>query len=109
MKHKSIVTEYTEISAISGKPAQQWHHLIWGDAGAKREKADEDQLILPLTAEEHTTGQKAERIHGNPMAEKLSKMLGQLAWEKEYYRKAAGNDTDPAREAFRKRYGKSYL
>lgn len=109
MKHKSIVTEYTEISAFSGVPAEQWHHLIWGDNGAKRTKADEDQLILPLTADEHTTGKQGERVHGNPAAEKLSKFVGQLAWEKEYYRKKAKADGDPARDEFRKRYGKSYL
>ena len=40
-----------------------------------------------------------ERIHGNPMAEKFSKMLGQAIWEKHY----------GTREDFRKRYGKSYL
>lgn len=109
MKHKSIVTEYTEISAMSGEPAEQWHHLIWGDNGAKRAKADEDQLILPLTSKEHTIGPVTERIHGNPAAEKLSKFVGQLAWEKEYYKKQAKADGDPARDEFRKRYGKSYL
>jgi hypothetical protein len=44
-------------------------------------------------------GKATERIHENPMAEKLSKMLGQAIWEKH----------NGDREAFRKRYGKSYL
>lgn len=109
MKHKSIVTAYTEISAFSGYPAQQWHHMIWGDIGTKRAKADEDGLILPLTADEHTTGRLAGRVHGNQAAEHLSKIAGQLAWEKQYYREKLKEQGDPARDAFRSRYGKSYL
>ena len=48
-------------------------------------------------------------------AEKLSKMLGQLAYEKEYYRSILESvdgleeGEDPAREKFRRRYGISYL
>lgn len=49
------------------------------------------------------------QIHNNSAAEKLSKIAGQLAWEKEYYHKLYGYENDPAREAFRKRYGRSYL
>lgn len=41
------------------------------------------------------------------MAEMMSKMMGQLAWEK---RAVAGGKTEKeAREAFRSRYGISYL
>ena len=49
------------------------------------------------------------QIHDNSVAEKLSKIAGQLVWEKEYYHKLYGYENDPAREAFRKRYGRSYL
>ena len=48
-------------------------------------------------------------------AEKLSKMLGQVAYEKEYYRSLLEavdeleKGEDPAREVFRRRYGISYL
>lgn len=107
---KSIVTKYMEISAFSGKETECVHHLIWGDYGALRDKADQDGLLLPLTDDEHNLGTKAERIHGNSAAEKLSKMLGQMAFEKEYYRqKCYKGDEDPAREEFRKRYAKSWL
>lgn len=105
---KSIVTKYTEISAFSTNPKECDHHLIYGSG--LRKLADQDGLILPLTNREHNTGAIPERIHDNPAAEKLSKMLGQVAWEKEYYR-TKWNDgvDDQAREAFRKRYGISYL
>ena len=105
---KSIVTKYTNISAFSQNPKECDHHLIFGSG--LRELADEDGLIIPLTNKEHNMGYNTEKIHGNQAAEKLSKMLGQLAYEKEFYKKALGaGEEDPAREAFRKRYGISYL
>ena len=41
----------------------------------------------------------------------MSKIAGQLAFEKEYYRLKLGlkKEEDPAREKFRERYGQSYL
>lgn len=110
---KNILTEYTELSAFSASPKECDHHLIFGSG--LRKLADEDGLILPLTNNEHNTGPIGERIHENVAAEKLSKMLGQVAYEKEYYRSAlealkeTDSDSDPAREAFRERYGISYL
>lgn len=105
---KSIVTEYTNISAFSQNPRECDHHLIFGSG--LRKLADEDGLIIPLTNREHNLGNDTEKIHENQAAEKLSKMLGQLAYEKEFYKKALGaGEEDPAREAFRKRYGISYL
>ncbi len=110
---KSIVTAYMGISAISGNPAQETHHLIWGRGGALRSLADKDGLTIPLTIREHTGaagGKVIERIHDNPMAEHLSKMLGQMAWEKEFYRRmAVDGSADPARRAFQERYGESFL
>lgn len=105
---KSIVTEYTNISAFSQNPRECDHHLIFGSG--LRKLADEDGLTIPLTNKEHNLGKDTEKIHENQAAEKLSKMLGQLAYEKEFYKKALGaGEEDPAREAFRKRYGISYL
>ena len=111
-QNKSIVTEYTDISAFSGAPAECKHHLLFGRG--IRELADQDGIYIPLTNSEHNMSPNGNlyQIHGNPVAEKLSKMCGQLAWEKEYYRKLLnfeGKDTDEAREAFRKRYSISYL
>lgn len=110
---KSIVTKYTNISAFSQNPKECDHHLIFGSG--LRKLADEDGLIIPLTNAEHNLGKDTEKIHENQAAEKLSKMVGQLAYEKEYYRSAlealkeTDADSDPAREAFRERYGISYL
>lgn len=106
---KSVLTEYTDVSAFSGRPAEACHHLIYGEA--LRALADEDGLVLPLTNDEHNMSARGVscQIHGNPAAEKLSKFLGQVAWEKEYYRRKAGCGNDEAREEFRRRYGKSYL
>lgn len=112
---KSIVTKYTNISAFSQNPRECDHHLIFGSG--LRELADEDGLIIPLTNKEHNMGQNTERIHGNQAAEKLSKMLGQEAWEEYHLSEilAEIKDVTPeeirteAREAFRRRYGISYL
>lgn len=69
--------------------------------------AEQDGIKVPICEQCHTSGKVIERIHDNPMAEKLSKIAGQLAFEK---RKCAeGFSEDDAREIFRKRYGRSYL
>lgn len=52
-------------------------------------------------------GDVLERIHENPMAEKLSKIVAQLAWEKDAV--AHGETEEEARNAFRIRYGESRL
>lgn len=94
---KSILTEYTDICIFCGAPAECMHHLLFGNG--MRELAEEDGIKVPSCSRCHMTGSIQERIHDNPMAEKLSKMLGQAVWEKEY----------GTREQFRKRYGRSYL
>jgi hypothetical protein len=48
------------------------------------------------------------QIHENPPAEKLSKMLGQVAWEKHTISTIGCTEAE-AREFFRNRYGISYL
>ncbi len=108
MKNKSIVTAYEEISVFSGKFAECRHHLIFG-SGLKS-LADEDGLWIPLTHTEHNMSSQGllYQIHDNPSAEKLSKIAGQLAWEKNAILTIGYSDTE-AREAFRNRYGISYL
>ncbi len=105
---QSIVTRYGEICMICGKTAEATHHLIFG---TERARADADGLIIPLCNNCHNMAGGTRTIHGNSMAEKMSKMIGQLAWEKQYYKERAGENgkNDTAREAFRKRYGRSYL
>lgn len=106
---ESIVTEYHDISAFSGSRMECNHHLIFG---SHRKLADKDGLTIPLTNAEHNMSSHGliYQIHENPAAEKLSKMLGQMAWEKEYLVKQLPDGAKKeAREAFRKRYGISFL
>lgn len=112
---KSIVTEYEDISVFSGRPAECTHHLIGGTG--LRKLSDADGLTIPLLHAEHNLSPQGtiNQIHGNPAAEKLSKICGQLAFEKKYLAdflreqfKFDGVETK-AREAFRNRYGESYL
>ena len=117
---KSIVTEYKEICFFCGKPAEGEHHLIFGTAG--RELSEKDGLKVPTCNNCHNMGAKLSRVHDNPMAEKLSKMLGQALWERDWILKDAVHDPEKkdekgiqelesriARKEFRRRYGKSYL
>lgn len=95
---KSIVTECTDTCFFCGRPAECEHHLLFGTSA--RNLAEQDGIKVPCCNKCHNMANKAvDRVHGNPMAEKLSKMLGQAIWEVNY-----GD-----REAFRRRYGKSYL
>lgn len=98
--------------------------LVFGTAG--RELSEKDGLKVPVCNDCHNMGDILCRIHGNPMAERMSKIIGQLAWEKEYALQKADEfariiDADRkegeikqvihkgGRETFRKRYGCSYL
>lgn len=80
------------------------HHLLFGNG--MRNLAEEDGLKVDACDMCHVIGKLLERIHDNPMAEKLSKMLGQAIYERNEC--AKGATLDEAREKFRKRYGRSY-
>ena len=116
---KSRVTEYNQYSAFSGKPADCQHHLLYG---SMHKLADADGLIIGVTDAEHNMAEDGvkNQIHGNPRAEDLSKIAGQLAWERNYLIKqlalpfeseedAFNRVSNECREAFRKRYGQSFL
>lgn len=96
-KTKSIVTEHEDICFFCGKPAECEHHLLFGNS--MRELAEQDGLKVPSCNGCHNIGRVTTRIHDNPMAEKLSKILGQAVYESKI----------GSREEFRVRYGKSYL
>lgn len=96
-KTKSIVTEYKRMCFFCGRQADCEHHLLFGSG--IRELAEQDGLKVPICNTCHNMGRVAERIHDNPMAEKLSKILGQVIYEAKI----------GSREEFRERYGKSYL
>ena len=109
----SIITKFENISSFSGEPAECRHHCLFGRG--IRDLAETDGLWIPLKNCEHNMSSKGTiyQIHGNPAAEKLSKMVGQLAWEKHYIAEKYSLPFDDveteAREAFRERYGKSFL
>jgi len=110
--NKSRVTEYNQYSAFSGAPAECQHHLLYGRGIHKL--ADQDGLIIGLLNKEHNMSPcgTVNQIHDNPAAEKLSKMAGQLAWERNYLIEKYGDFEElskECREAFRKRYGISFL
>lgn len=79
-----------------GREAECEHHLIFGSG--LRSLAEQDGLKVPSCNKHHNMGAIKERIHDNPAAEKLSKMLGQAIFEQTH-----------SREEFIKRYGRSYL
>lgn len=79
------------------------HHLIAGTSN--RKKSTEFQLVVPLCAKHHNLGNNS--MHLNPDMMILGKIIGQLAFEKQY---CAFNYTyEEAREKFRNVFGKSYL
>jgi hypothetical protein len=97
---ESILTNYTCNCAICGVPNAEPHHLLFNRAS--RKLADEDKLVLPMCRICH------EELHTkSSVAAELSRICGQLAYEKALCEK--GMSGDDAREQFRIRYGISYL
>ena len=104
-KTKGILTEYEHNCMFCGRPTEYEHHFLFGNG--LRPLAEADGIKGPCCDNCHTQNQVKNRIHDNPMAERLSKIAGQLAWEK--HTMAGGMSEPEAREAFRKRYGRSFL
>lgn len=91
---------------MCGKSTQCVHHLIFGMS--KRQLAEEDNLKVYMCNNCHNLAYKpVDRIHGNTIAEKLSKMLGQCLYEKELV--AKGRTEEESRKKFVERYGRSYI
>lgn len=100
--HTDMITEYSSLCIMCDKPASEIHHLIFGNG--LRELADEDGLYVPLCHDCHEelhSGRNSARLS------RLSKIVGQLQWEKEQVE--AGDSLGSVRNNFRKRYGKSWL
>lgn len=119
---KSRVTNYEQYSVFSGSPAECSHHLIYGRFGAWREFSEKWGLKIPLLNREHNMSSKGNvyQIHNNPAAESLSKICGQLAYERIYLaeklasgeklgHQSAEDWLNEAREDFRKQIGESFL
>lgn len=96
VKKKAQITEYMDNCIFCGRPTNEKHHLVFG---SDRQKAEEDGLVIPICSNCHTMNRNTEKIHGNSMACKLSKIVGQLLFESQL----------GTREEFRKRYGRSFL
>ena len=95
---KSILTNYTKYCIFCGTPVESSdvHHLLLGNG--YRQLADEDGLTIPVCRTHH------QMIHQSGFTETMSKMIGQLAYEKHLV--ANGETEESAREKFRKRYNK---
>lgn len=104
MMKDSIIVDmrYAEYDLIDGCPNVERHHCLMGP---DREKADEDGLWVPLTKEHHTAGKIS--AHQCKEVRVLLQMLAQTCWERD--RCAEGMSKEDAREAFRRRYYKSFL
>ena len=95
-----------KICFVCGKPAECVHHLVFGRG--YREIADQDGLKVPLCNTCHNMHIMTKcQIHDNPMAESLSKIIGQLMFEMSEVEK--GSSRSEARKRFIKRYGRSFI
>lgn len=94
-----MITEYNDYCIICGRPRTDMHHIFKGHK--QRHLADQDELLIPLCREHH------EAIHNTKEYNLLCEIIGQLAFEKDLC--AEGMNRENAREAFRIRYGRSYL
>lgn len=93
----SRVTEEHTMCLVCGKRyADNTHHLICGISN--RDFSDKYGLTIPLCAMCHN------ELHHSGVASRLSKMLGQAIWEKNYYKDLYYNlnrGEDEARDRFR--------
>lgn len=103
MKDSIIINKkYSGYDLIDGKPNVERHHCLMGP---DRAKADEDGLWVPLTKEHHTSGKFS--AHQCKEMRVLLEMLAQVSYERD--RCEEGMSKEAAREAFRERYGRSFL
>jgi len=112
---KSIITKWMQYCMVCGKPREHVHHALYNVG--KRKLADEDKLLLPLCVYHHEDSKNG--VHNNAGMKAFSQALAEAIWERQYLaEKLAEGETghqsaedwmDEAREAFRARYGESYL
>lgn len=103
-----MITKYNDYCIICGSPKTDMHHCLKGNK--QRKLADEDELIIPLCHEHHLGNMS---VHQKKELNVLCEIIGQLAWERDYLIKKTELPfeglSEDAREAFRDRYGCSYL
>lgn len=115
---KSIVTNYEKCCLICASPNTERHHLLMGNK--HRHLAEEDGLVCGLCPAHHNSSNMS--VHMNKEMKILSQQLAQACWERKYLAEKLANANhdglneqsvedwfDEAREAFRKRYGESFL
>lgn len=102
-----MITKYNNYCLICGSPAEH-HHIFKGNK--QRKLSDEDGLIIPLCKEHHTGNMS---VHNKKELNILVEIIGQLAWERQWIITQTqfpfDEISEEARDAFRCRYGKSYL
>lgn len=97
---ESIVTEYTQNCIICGIATTEEHHFVF-DRGNQM-KANTDKIVAPMCRFCH------DELHNKScVAAELSRICGQLAWEKHEIATTGCTERE-AREKFRLRYGKNY-
>ena len=108
MKDSIVINmKYAKYDIIDGTPSVERHHIF---GSFNRDKATEDGLWVPLTPEHHR-GKMS--VHNNKEMQALSHILGQYAWMFHYLVEQKELPFEDIRqeaiEAFRQRYGKSYI
>lgn len=107
MKSKTIITKYPDYCLICGRPAEA-HHIFKGNK--QRKLCDSDLLLMPLCPEHHRGNMS---VHNKKELNILVEIIGQLAYERDYVINQTqlpfDDLSEEAREAFRHRYGRSYL
>ena len=101
---KSTVTDVEDTCVLCGGLATQEHHLICGTSNRKR--SEDFGLKIPLCAKCHNF------IHQYGAATRLSKMLGQAIFERNYYKDLwyqLNKGKNEAKDSFIDHFSKSYL
>lgn len=96
-----MITKYESNCFICGRPVDtDVHHLVMGNGN--KQIADRWGLTAPICRKCHT------ELHANAISCTLSRICGQLLFEKNIIEKE-GVNADEARERFRQSFGVSYL
>lgn len=94
-----MITDFEELCVICNKPAVDTHHCINGTAN--RRIADKADLTIPLCRQCH------DDIHRNNKMLVMTKIIGQLAYEKQ--KVYEGMLPAEARIDFTELFGRSWL
>jgi len=102
---KGRVTDYDGLCVICGNQAECEHHLLFGTFG--REFSEKFGLKVPMCNRCHNMGKNSECVHGGSLSETMSRIIGQLSYEK--MKVAEGMSEREARKDFQSEFGSSFL